>query len=127
MNQQEIFNTVLFGLRKQGKASTTSQDGGGLWECRYRGPNGLKCAAGMLLKDEYYDHLMEGQPVGNMRIWPAFVESGVPDTDEARSLTRALQGAHDRELANVGLKEWEQRMADIAQDFELGYTWPEAL
>ncbi len=33
------------------------------FSCLYRGPNGSKCAAGFLIKDEYYHEGMEGSSV----------------------------------------------------------------
>lgn len=126
MNQQEIYNTVLFGLRKQGRASIAIE-GNGRTLCRYRGTGGTKCAAGMLIKDENYDAFFEGRTVADSDVKQALISSGVPDTETTFILIGECQGAHDREMKDCGLKGWEARMARIARRFELDYTQPEAL
>ena len=46
---QEVFDIVSKHLLKQNERSGFSDD-----SCSYRGPNGLKCAAGILIPDEEY-------------------------------------------------------------------------
>jgi hypothetical protein len=53
MREQEVFDTIAVGLMKQGKPSKRRGD------CLYRGPDGLKCAAGILLPDEFYSEDFE--------------------------------------------------------------------
>ncbi|OQB08945.1 MAG: hypothetical protein BWY21_00997 [Parcubacteria group bacterium ADurb.Bin216] len=52
--QQEIFNIVIQGFKKQDWMPSYA-DG----RCFYREPSGLQCAAGMLIPDEIYDAKME--------------------------------------------------------------------
>lgn len=47
---QGLFDTVMIGLLKQGKRSVDGDN-----RCVYRGPDGLKCAAGFLMPDEAFD------------------------------------------------------------------------
>lgn len=49
MTKQEIFNTVARHLLTQGEKSMVGD------KCQYRGDRGLKCAVGVLIRDEYYD------------------------------------------------------------------------
>lgn len=50
MTAQEVFDACAKHLIEQGKKS---EDGRGM--CRYRGPNDLKCAAGIFISDEAYE------------------------------------------------------------------------
>lgn len=49
MTDQEIFDTVYLGLKAQGFNRSKDSDSNA---CMFRGPNGLKCAVGLLLSDE---------------------------------------------------------------------------
>jgi hypothetical protein len=53
MTPQEIFDTVAKHLFTQGKQSTDYVS------CLYRGPEGTKCAVGILIPDAAYDADME--------------------------------------------------------------------
>ena len=53
-NDQQVFDYVLEKLREQGCQSKY------MGKCLYRGPDGLKCAAGHLIPDDEYDEKMEG-------------------------------------------------------------------
>lgn len=117
MTEQEIFDTVLVHLRKQGHAAA---DAG---KCRYRASNGDTCAAGCLIRDEEYMPEMEDVEFGgrawklNIKdpVWPARLMGHSP-------LIRALQAAHDSQLEEEGMSAWELRMRDIAEIFDLNYT-----
>lgn len=117
MTKQEIFDTVLFNLRAQGRASMNATD------CMYRGENGAKCAVGWLIPDELYSDEIE-----DLNVWDAWVlqtlqQAGIevvrPDTLD---LLKHLQIAHDKQLAEEGVQEWEDQMQCIAGTFELHYT-----
>lgn len=65
--KQETFDTVVKGLRKQGKKSYGSIVRKSLYGtdqkisgCLYLSPEGLKCAAGMLIPPERYSTSLEG-------------------------------------------------------------------
>lgn len=55
---QEAFNQVWDWFVVQGNPQSTTDHGEPI--CQYRGPNGAKCAAGVLLTDEEYKPSMEG-------------------------------------------------------------------
>ena len=58
LNRQEVYNTVRDHLLKQ-RVKGVDDYG----SCAYRSENGLKCAIGALIKDEYYDPCFEGKGV----------------------------------------------------------------
>lgn len=84
--QQELFDKVYAAILAQGPSFSGR-------ECMYRSPNGAKCAAGLLLKDEFYKPRMEGRSCLSPEIEQALVDSGVGR--ENIQLVRAIQGAHD--------------------------------
>lgn len=56
MTRQEIFDKVWDGLKTQGFKQSYNKISG---TCHYRGPDGLKCAAGHLIPDNEYDPAIE--------------------------------------------------------------------
>lgn len=116
MDKQEIFDTVVKALKKQGKPSVSHRG-----ECVYRGPDGTKCAAGHLLPDECYTPTMEGAS-WNVLVYhhgdklPKFL------VDEA-DLIRRLQSIHDlwaREGAYVEDMPFpRERFERVAEDYHL--------
>lgn len=59
--RQTMFNTAVRGLAAQGRKSERAEGA-----CLYRGPNGTKCAIGMLIADEDYRPVFEGcNPLAN--------------------------------------------------------------
>ena len=130
MTQQEIFDTVLAHLRKQGEAAVNGAGG-----CMYRGLGGTACAVGCLIPDELYDPLienvgstqiMEGHlPYGRERdgpkLLPIMARIAKHLGAEHWDLLQELQDAHDYHLADHGLPAWEGRMRSIALDFSLEY------
>ena len=59
MEPQQIFNKVATHLLKQNKRSIDK----GTDVCLYRGPNGTKCAVGVLIPDSLYLKTMEGRNI----------------------------------------------------------------
>lgn len=122
MTNQEIFDKVLTHLRAQGVAAITGS------ECSYRAQkdDGVHmCAVGCLIKDEFYDPNFEGENATDPRVLNALAQSlGVKGsfTDITRNLLRDLQVAHDHELDNFGLDDWEAQMKNIARNYELTYS-----
>jgi len=68
MTTQTAFNKIVKHLKKQGwKKSAHPEDYvGDEPNCLYRGPDGMSCAIGCLIKDKDYDRSMEGQEVDNL-------------------------------------------------------------
>ena len=117
MNKQEIFDTVVAHLRKQGKKAQHTTDDG-VTTCRYRTDDGLKCAAGCLMPDEVYSSDMEGQ-----RCFASDLLARLPralvDVFESDVL-HELQNLHDHDPVSM----WETRFAEIAEIYELEYRQP---
>ena len=94
MNAQEVFNTVVTGLRKQNAVSETPSGG-----CAYRGEHGRKCAVGMLIPDDEYDPRKEGLRVkclvSSKKPIPTLV---LMFTEGLGSLINAIQWVHDVEM-----------------------------
>lgn len=79
LTEQEIFDTVARALLAQGRPAVNVN------KCRYRTPDGAKCAAGHLLPDDEYESHMEGCGVGGLVYFEDF----------PLPLLRDLQNAHD--------------------------------
>jgi hypothetical protein len=61
-------------------------------QCAYRGDGGNKCAAGVLIPDELYDPMMEGQCFGTMS---DVVHKAMGLSYEDVQFVSGLQAAHD--------------------------------
>ena len=61
LTEQDILNIAANGVLEQGTISGTKNIAGPgtSYFCKYRGPNGLKCAAGHVILDEDYDPEMD--------------------------------------------------------------------
>jgi hypothetical protein len=113
MTSQQVFDTVLNGLRKQGVRSISFNERTGMDECAYRGNNGTKCAAGFLIPDEKYD------PIFEFKGWWQ-INFQFPELGEHSDLITLLQQAHDGSCDIDS--NWECWMKMIAQKRELVYT-----
>lgn len=92
---QEIFDTVVVHLMHQGWPSYYKCGGaidGTIKACAYRGEEGRKCAAGILITDDEYRGI-EGCSWEDMVNKHGF-------TDEHKSLIQNLQMVHDRDVDN---------------------------
>lgn len=120
MTNQEIFDKVATHLLTQGKRSETVAG-----DCAYRGADGTKCAAGVLIADEFYRPEFEGiaitvdrngddlEPQAE-RVRQALFKSGLKEWDQLR-LVRALQKVHDREEP----EDWCAALLVLADHFDL--------
>jgi hypothetical protein len=98
--KQEVFNHIASGLLTQGERSYEGS------ACLYRGPNGLKCAGGMVIDDdEYGGEDMEDQD------WEGLVEGGFAPSAHMELITK-LQGVHD----SYEPQEWGAYLRWIALD-----------
>lgn len=131
MTGQEIFDSVLAHLRRQGQASLSA-----CGKCAYRGEGGTACAVGCLIPDELYDPRIESWGVGsilNLRTNGV----GIDETEayrqvlsriashlgqENEALLAGLQRAHDNQLAEYDLPAWEREMKRLAGNCGLVYT-----
>lgn len=96
MTKQEIFNRVVEGLASQGfERSMRSNDPEDI--CMYRGLEGRKCAAGHLIRDEYYNEGLECRTSNDSAVQSALAKSGVPmEYTMFGGLVWKLQKCHDR-------------------------------
>lgn len=127
MTAQEIFDQVVNGLRKQGKASTINCYGDDLLTCVYRSlvdedgkpeADSLKCAAGMIIEDDEYSPEMEGVAIEYLVTY-SFCPSSLKNKIGLHlDLIKSLQQAHD----TVPFTGWETYFKDIAGRFYLQYT-----
>jgi hypothetical protein len=88
----EILDKVSKHLLKQ-KAKSLGDEG----QCAYRGDGGLRCAIGVLIKDEHYSERLEGLRVSSAPVMRALVASGVVSSGSSESLLllSSLQSIHD--------------------------------
>lgn len=114
MNTQEIFDTVANHLLTQNARAMRDNVGG----CAYRGKDGLTCAVGCLIADEFYDPALEGEGVSADEVVQALNESlGMPIGDREQDLLGHLQRIHDNEQ----VENWPKELKYIAQRFDLKY------
>lgn len=131
MNKQEIFDTVVTHLRKQGKRATrvSSYYGGDPTDtaCAYRSSDGSSCAFGCLIQDSEYNPRFEGMSVVGvlrMDICPQSLleRLGISSNDLYSNgnveLMQYLQKTHD--LYKVD--EWEAQFKQAAELCGVVYT-----
>jgi hypothetical protein len=146
MNRQQIFETVARHLFAQGKravkfnesayhrevAERIRHNWGGKPDkeeyqtCQYRSPDGLKCAVGCLIPDEYYDVGMEGNGVYSiLSRYPLLkklldVKNVMDDDNQSDdSLLSKLQNTHDNKEYWETSKVMRDRLLQIAHWFNL--------
>lgn len=102
---QKQFNKVALHLITQNEKSTDH-----IGICRYRGPNGLTCAAGCMIPDELYESRME------MQTWPTIVKS-IPELEKHLDVTLGyeLQRIHDAYSVDI----WPEKLKELAEELNL--------
>lgn len=121
---QDIFEFTTTELLKQGKASMMSEFG--ISSCLYRHPDGLKCAVGHLIDDEFYDEEMENQPCQSRIVWPSIIKSVQKkyniDLNELDAnlgtVLSFMQVAHDDYLTK-GVELYKKQIVEVAEEFGL--------
>lgn len=114
MSLQEIFDKGASHLIMQGEKSFEYLGG-----CAYRGANGLMCAAGPFIKDEFLNMQHNCYSIINSEIKSALSLSGFPINDSGSyRLLRRLQMVHD----TVAVENWEDHLRQMAKDFGLSDT-----
>lgn len=124
-NPQKVFNRVARHLLRQRKRSTDGNS------CLYRGPGGLKCAIGCLIKDKYYHPAINFYNMAVASVIVALRASGVEPMENMKvssklqrswgvplrvfELLKELQMTHD----NLPPSRWAERLRAIARDFAL--------
>lgn len=108
MTAQEIYNRVRDHLLAQGHKSEDDEG------CRYRAPDGSKCAVGCLITDEAYSFALERNIVTAPVVRFALNQSGI-DTTDTWLLLRDLQEVHDE----LDPSRWAQELQRIAFQWKL--------
>lgn len=134
LSNQEMFDKVVFGLRKQGSGAlgpsnspaSEAKDYTGPKEdtykrCLYRGGFGTRCGIGMLIADEDYHPKMEGLSVFNLIAQFRYAIDFDCGSSTTLNLAVRLQQVHDV----YKMFEWEVQFANIAKEYDLIYTPPE--
>lgn len=122
---QEVFDISVGGVISQGCASVSLESGTG--GCRYRGPNGTKCAAGFLIPDDKYKPEFEGVS------WVAHIDK-FPGLYAHRTLISELQSCpcHDwrarvwdkkKESDVWSLNEFKASARKIAYEYNLEWKF----
>lgn len=110
MTAQEIFNQSYLGVLRQGRTSY------GPIGCRYRRPDGCKCAAGQVIPDNEYKEDMEGQRFGRI-----FDRTSIEEMHSG--LIEDLQFYHDAMPHHLRggcfRAEWRARAWKVAKRFSL--------
>lgn len=109
LTPQKIFDTVATHLFTQGERSYDRSDPE---VCLYRGPNGLKCAVGVLIPDELYDPEMEG-----LAAWHAIPHES--DLFENIELLRSLQHVHDDQENWKTTDYMRTELYSVANEFDI--------
>lgn len=124
MTSQEVFDRVVAHLRAQGRKSTAMFEAYGTTRerCAYRGSDGSKCAAGVLIRDEDYTPDMENRSAEADPVVGALKRAGVTDV----SLVGQLQEIHDATNIDTPLIEWEPAFRRLADRRGLTYRAPDA-
>lgn len=114
MTPQEIFNTAYTGIIAQGRQSLNKKG-----DCRYRGPDGLKCGIGFMIDDATAE-LWEGIAISSINKFGPPPDWVVENID----LLIMIQDAHDREVDDEEdfIEEFTQRMENLAQHY--GFVVP---
>lgn len=108
MKNQTLFNRVARHLLKQKRKSFARVNGE--IECRYHGPDGLKCAIGCLIPADRYSKTLEGHPAGNGVVMRA---AGL--SSDQRMLALFLQDVHDGKKPS----RWRSALRRVAKEYDL--------
>lgn len=116
---QEIYETVVTHLRKQGCKSVRPADNLN-YICMYRSPDGMKCAVGCLIPDTEYSDNMESKDVRDLLSLYFLSPERLKEFTTHKLLLSALQDIHD----NKPIFVWEAQWRMLADDFGLKYLQP---
>jgi hypothetical protein len=105
---REVFDRVKTHLLTQNARSHVGA------RCLYRGPGKLKCAVGILIKDEHFNDEFNSEPVDDRRVLEALRASGINVDDERLvELLIDLQTLHDK----CSLTFWKEELKNIEKEY----------
>jgi hypothetical protein len=111
---QQMFDEVAVHLLTQ--QAKAQEDEGGL--CRYRAPNGNRCAIGCLIAPEHYTRKLEVFSIGDPIVQDAVswsIGHNLNDIPSAVDLLNDLREVHDRLTVN----EWPTHLRAVASRYKL--------
>jgi hypothetical protein len=112
MTHQQIFDQVARHLLTQKRKSVKTPETL-TGRCLYRGPDGMKCAIGVLIPDEEYVEAMESLSIRQLlRLLKARFEDVDPH------FLNALQNLHD----DCFVENWKEELRGFAVDHGLNST-----
>lgn len=118
MNLQEIFDKVVDHLKTQNKQAVDDEG-----DCLYRTQEGLKCAIGCLIPDEWYTPNMEiGGPITTNTLVKQVLSgfAGIDIFSEGvMNLLKSLQHVHDRNFMEGFTKEFSEVLVKVAKKYNL--------
>jgi hypothetical protein len=79
--------------------------------CKYLNPDGLKCAAGILIPNDQYNPEFEGKS------WDTLVSDGLVE-DKHQFLIYELQGIHDWTKP----EDWKIALIKLAKQYKLNHS-----
>ena len=106
MDNQTFFNTVALHLLNQGTRAANEHG-----VCLYRGPDGTKCAAGVMIPDCHYHPDMEQTSIDSVLSNNPELEPYFPSIELATS----LQNTHDSSEPGT----WFAELRGVARKFNL--------
>lgn len=115
LTSQEVFDLTVIALRLQGCKSAVWGISGD--SCKYRGPNGLACAAGHHIKNGEYSRDMEGSRIHSVLLRKPLLHNRL---GPHLSLLSHLQSIHD----GYPVEQWEHKWSELANREGLDYTHP---
>jgi len=109
LTNQEIFDKVAKHLLTQKEKSSRGSS------CLYRGSDGLKCAVGCLIPDEFYVKSIEHEGVKELFSNFSDLMEKSKLKIESERLLLDLQNIHD----DCDIDEWKELLKFSARDFKL--------
>lgn len=113
INKQATFDAAVHGLNAQ-RAFSSSEDNPE--SCRYRGPNGAKCAVGFLIPDDRHNADIECKNAGTEEVCSVISDKFVRGRfqfGDGAFLWRMQRAVHDGPCEQLG-GEWDQRVFEEA-------------
>lgn len=112
LDRQLVFTDVVIHLLTQNAKSEGEKEDGN-FSCMYRGPNGLKCAIGVLIPDDKYCSGIEGEPANFVRnrLDSKYGNALISDV----TFLRSLQVIHDTKP----VKDWKKELQKFAHEYKL--------
>lgn len=117
---QELFDRAVIAVDRQGKPSRGA-DG----RCLYRGPGGLKCAAGHLIDDDDAAMCFDAKPAAHSGVYDLARHGRLAfESEGARRTVSNLQVSHDFAASDADFRRgFRKRAIRVAAQF--GLTMPE--